>query len=343
MPNDRGGWRRGAVGDSLLHNPAMARSTPSAGSTGVASIGLIVAVILWGTSFVAMKSALAAFEPLAIMAVRMLLASALMLPFWSRLPSPSRRTGDGRKLLVLAALYPCLYFTLESHAITLTTASQAGAISAMAPLFVAVGAHLFLAERISGWAVVGLGLAVGGVVALSLGGPVVDTAPNPALGNLLELGAMAAYAVSVVILKRLSGRYSSWLLTGIQCAVGAIVFLPALLLAPAGAWTEAPPVAWASLLYLGLAVTLVPIGLYNFAVSRMPAARAAIAINLVPIVAILTGWALLGDALTPVQLVACAVILAGVLLGQRTQAGAPEGAAEAAAHANGRATRSGPA
>ena len=299
----------------------MVRPGPESSSTRIASLGLIVAVVLWGTSFVAMKSALAAFEPLAVMAARMILASALMLPLWSRRPAPARRPGDWRRLALLAALYPCLYFACEAHAISLTTASQAGAISAMAPLFVAVGAHLFLAERISRWAILGLGLAVGGVVALSLGGSDVAGAQNPALGNLLELGAMAAYAASVVILKRLSGRYDSWLLTGIQCAAGAIVFLPALLLAPAGSWADAPPVAWASLLYLGLAVTLVPIGLYNFAISRMPAARAAIAINLVPIVAIVTGWALLGDALTPVQLAACAVILVGVLLGQRTGPG----------------------
>jgi drug/metabolite transporter (DMT)-like permease len=287
-----------------------------------------VAVILWGTSFVALKSALTAFEPLAIVAGRMLLASALMLPVWSHLPAPTRRPGDRRRLAVMVAFYPCLYFACEIHAVSLTTASQAGAVSAVAPLFVAVGAWLFLAETLSRPAVVGIVMAVGGVVALSLGGPAAADAPNPALGNLLELGAMAAYAASTIVLKGLSGRYSSWLLTGIQCGAGALVFLPALLLAPVESWSGASPVAWASLLYLGRAVTLVPIGLYNLAVSRMPAARAAIAINLVPIVAIVTGWALLGDTFTPVQLIACAVILAGVALGQRPVAAATDAEAD---------------
>lgn len=311
--------------DFLRHNPAMASPSPAARSTGLASLGLLTAVILWGTSFVAMKSALTAFEPLAIVAVRMILASACMLPFWPRLPAPTRRQGDGRRLAILAVLYPCLYFALEGNAINLTTASQAGTVSAVAPLLVALGARLFLAETLARWATAGLALSIGGVVALSLGGPAGSTAPNPALGNLLELGAMAAYAASTIILKQLTSRYSPWLLTGIQCAAGAIVFLPALILAPLGSWTGAPPAAWASVLYLGLAVTLVPVGLYNFAVSRMAAARAAIAINLVPVVAILSSWAMLHDALTPIQLVACAAILVGVLLGQRrAEAGAPE-------------------
>jgi len=76
-------------------------------------------------------------------------------------------------------------------------------------------------------------------------------------------------------------------------------------------------------LYLGIAVTLIPVGLFNLAVSRMPAARAALAINLVPVVAILTGSALLGDSLTAVQGFACVVILAGVLLGERSGERAP--------------------
>lgn len=295
----------------------------------------MTAVILWGTSFVAMKSALSGFEPLAIVAVRMILASAVMLPFWSRLPPPTRQPGDRRKLAFLAALYPCAYFACESNAINLTTASQAGAVSAVAPLLVAVGARLFLSEALSRWAAIGLAVSIGGVIALSLGGPAGASAPNPALGNLLEIVAMATYAASTIVLKQLTGRYSPWFLTGLQCAAGAILFLPALIPAPVQSWADAPMIAWAGVAYLGLAVTLLPIGLYNFAVSRMAVARAAIAVNLVPVVAILTGWAMLGDSMTPIQLAACAAIVAGVLLGQRRAPGrvpdrAPDLAAERA-------------
>jgi drug/metabolite transporter (DMT)-like permease len=52
------------------------------------------------------------------------------------------------------------------------------------------------------------------------------------------------------------------------------------------------------------------------AVVRLPSAQAAASINLVPLVAVLSGWLLLGETLPPAQLCACGVILAGVLLGQ---------------------------
>lgn len=279
-------------------------------------LGLAIAVLLWGTSFVAIKSALGSFGPLPIVGARMLLASALMAPFWRRLPAPRRLPGDWKLIALIALLWPCLYYALEGNALTLTTASQAGTVSALVPLFVVVGARLFLAEHLSSRAIVGLCLSLAGVVALSLGGASQASAPNPALGNALEVAAMAGYAVSTLVLKSLTRRYNPWILTGLQCLAGAIVFLPALALTPFQTWQTATPQAWAGVLYLGFLVTLLPAGLYNFAVSRMAAGRAAIAINLVPVVALVSGWAILGDSLSAVQGIACAAVLGGVLLGQ---------------------------
>jgi drug/metabolite transporter (DMT)-like permease len=296
------------------------------------------AVLLWGTSFVATKAALEGFGPLVVAGIRMLLASAMMTLLWPRLPAPRRRAGDWRRLAVLLAMWPCVYFVLEGNALTLTTSSQAGTVSALVPLLVAVGARIFLAEHLAPQAIFGLAVSMAGVVALSVGGPAEAAGPNPALGNFLEVLAMSSYAVSTLTLKSLVGRYDSWMLTGLQCLAGAIVFLPALLLTPIPDWQTAPPSAWAGALYLGLLVTLLPSGLYNMAVSRMPAARAALAINMVPVVALVSGWAILGDSLSGLQGVACVAILGGVVLGQmRTGPNAPTAEGSAADPAAGAA------
>lgn len=283
--------------------------------------GLAAAVILWGTSFVATKAALTGFGPLVVVAVRMLLSSALMAPLWTRVPAPDRRAGDWRWLALIALLYPCLYYVLEGNALQLTTASQAGAVSTLVPLMVAVGARVFLSEHLSGRAIVGLAASIVGVVVLSAAAPAEAGAPAPALGNALEVLAMVAYAISTLELKRLTSRYDPWFLTGLQCLVGALLFLPAVILAPIDNWGRAPLDAWLGILYLGLLVTLLPAGLYNFALSRMGAGRTAMAINLVPVVALITGWAMLGDSLAPLQLVACLVIFGGVVLGQLQNSG----------------------
>jgi drug/metabolite transporter (DMT)-like permease len=80
-------------------------------------------------------------------------------------------------------------------------------------------------------------------------------------------------------------------------------------------WAAADAPAWAATVFLGLGVTIGAFGLYNMAMARMPAGRASMAINLVPPAALAAGVIFRGDVLTPGQMLACAAIAAGVLLG----------------------------
>lgn len=278
------------------------------------------AVVLWGTSFVAAKQALTAFSPLALVFVRMVLASAVFFCFRPAMGKSRPLPGDGKWLALLCLLQPCLYFLFEANALTLTTASQAGVISSLVPLLVAAGARVFFAEPLTARAALGLALCLAGVVGLSFGAGVEDEAPNPVLGNILELAAMACAAGYMLVVKHLSPRHDPWRLTALQCLAGAVFFLPAALAAPADMWLAADAGAFASAAYLGLGVTVGAFGLYNMAMARMPAGRAAMAINLVPPAALAAGVAFRGDALTPGQLLACAVIAAGVVLGRSGRA-----------------------
>ena len=83
------------------------------------------AVLFWGTSFVATKIALDSFPPMAVIWLRMLVASVAFAPFWKRLPKPTYRQGDWKPLLVAATCIPCLYYLFEGYAIRFTTSSQA--------------------------------------------------------------------------------------------------------------------------------------------------------------------------------------------------------------------------
>ncbi len=274
------------------------------------------AVVLWGTSFVAAKEALTAFSPLALVFVRMALASAVFACFRPAMRKSRPLPGDWKWLALLCLFQPCLYFVFEAHALTLTTASQAGVISSLVPLLVAAGAWAFFAEPLSTRAAAGLVLCLTGVAGLSLGATVEGEAPNPVLGNVLELAAMACAAGYMLVVKHLSPRHDPWRLTALQCLAGAIFFLPAALGAPGRMWLEADAGALASAAYLGLGVTVGAFGLYNMAMARMPAGRAAMAINLVPPAALAAGVVFRGDTLSMGQLAACAAIAAGVLLGR---------------------------
>ncbi|XXJ18402.1 DMT family transporter [Desulfovibrio caledoniensis] len=278
---------------------------------------LAAAVLLWGTSFMATKTALTGFSPQVLVWLRMTLA-ALAVPFFMRrIPRPDYRPGDWKILALLCLMQPCLYFLLESNAVNLTTSSQAGMVSSLVPLFVAAGAWAILGEPMTRTAMLGLAVSMAGVVWLSMAGAPDAAAPDPFLGNLLEVGAMVCAAVYMVVMKRLCARYSTWWLTGLQCVAGALFFLPGGIMGLSGPLADVPRTAWLAVIYLGLFVTLGAFGLYNMAMTCMPAGRAALSINMVPPVALVAGWLLLGETLTGAQLAACCVVGAGVWLGRR--------------------------
>ncbi|MCE1174246.1 MAG: DMT family transporter, partial [Propionibacteriales bacterium] len=204
------------------------------------------------------------------------------------------------------------YFTLEGFAMVFTSSSQAGVVSATAPLIVALGAWLILRERLSWQQGVGIVVSMGMVAVLALSGATQSSAPAPWLGNLLELAAMFAAAGSTIVNKRLTARYHPWFLAGMQATTGAVFFAVLALAGPPIPWTAVPVDAWLELAYLGVFPGLVAFGLYNSALRGMPATSAAMAINAIPAVAVVAGWALLGEALTPLQLGASAAIIAAV-------------------------------
>ncbi|HWV10230.1 MAG TPA: DMT family transporter [Pseudomonas sp.] len=281
----------------------------------LAVVCLVVAMALWGSSFIALKLAFAELPPLWVIFGRMLLGSLIFLLAWRWRGRIEYRRGDWKYLLALAACEPCLYFIFEDLALQNTSASQAGMITALLPLLVAVGAFVCLCERISRTTLAGFLLAVVGAVWLSLSGEADEHARNPLLGNFYEFLAMLCATGYTLLLKRLSERYSAFFLTAMVAFVGSVFFLPL------AAWTapfptQASPLALGAVIYLGVIVTVGAYGLYNYGVSRMPASQASGFVNLIPVFTLLFAMLLLGESLNTVQLLAAALVFAGVALSQ---------------------------
>jgi drug/metabolite transporter (DMT)-like permease len=281
----------------------------------LAVVCLIVAMALWGSSFIALKLAFAELPPLWVIFGRMALGSLVFLLAWRWRGQMHYRAGDWKYLLGLAACEPCLYFLFEALALQHTSAAQAGMVTALLPLLVAVGAFIFLSERISHLTLAGFLLALIGAVWLSLAGSADEHASNPLLGNFYELLAMLCAMGYTLLLKHLSARYSPFLLTAMVAFVGSIFFLPL-------AWLSAPPptsvspMGLAAVAYLGIVVTVGAYGLYNFGVSRLPASQASGFTNLIPVFTLLFAILLLGERLNSQQILAAAVVFSGVLLSQ---------------------------
>ncbi len=277
-------------------------------------LSILGAVFLWGSSFSAMRLLLMDLTPYSVMFCRFSIAFLFIIPILRKIIPKSYKKGDWKILLPMVLFQPCLYFLFETNALTYTTSSQAGIISACLPLMVAVTAWIFLCESIQRKTIVGLILSIFGVMLLTLFQSQGSTASSPILGNFLETLAMASACGNMILVKNLSARYDTWSLTCMQVCAGMLFFSPGIVQV-----LDTDPSIFNSkvifiLIYLGVCVSFFSFGLYNWGISKIEASKASIFINLIPVTAVILGWFVLGETLNFKQVFAAGIVIAGVVI-----------------------------
>ena len=248
---------------------------------------------------------------------RMAIALLFVLLFFSHTFRGLEINKNDLKYLSLMAFFePCLYFIFEAEALVHTTASQAGMITALLPVMVAIGAWFWIDEKITKRIILGGLLAFSGAVWLSFGGEASAYAPSPLYGNFMEFLAMVMATGYTLTLKHLSKRFKPLFLTAFQAVVGTLFFAPFLLLKSTTLPTEFPLSPTLAVLYLGVAVSFGAYGLYNYGVSHIPASEASLYINLIPVFAVILAFLLLGESIGWNEVLGGGVILLGVFIAQ---------------------------
>ncbi|TPH18483.1 DMT family transporter [Litorilituus lipolyticus] len=280
-----------------------------------ASIALIIATFLWGSSFIALKYAINIYDPSFVIFFRMLITLILCITLWRWVKKFTYQQGDWKYLLSMSIAEPCLYYLFEGNAMKYTSASQAGVLVSCFPLLVAIVAYLMLKEKVTKRIAIGFSFCIGGGVLLTLVSETSSQAPNPALGNFLEFLAMVCAAYYAVSVKHLSQRYSPLSLIALQGLAGSIFFAPFLL------FIEIPPVhditALIGIFYLGAFVTIGAYGMYNYAITKVSVLTAAAFTNLIPIFTLLLSAIILGESLTVHQWGCILLVFIGVYISQK--------------------------
>ena len=277
---------------------------------------LVMAMLVWASSFIALKSAIGPIGPMSVIFGRMFIASLCFLYFIKGFLKLNFTKEDLKYIGLMVFFEPCLYFIFEAKALEYTSAGQAGMITSMMPLITAIGAGIILKEVITKKVIIGSLLAVSGAIWLSLSASGSEHASNPLLGNTLEFCAMimaSGYAISI---RHLSAKFSAIFLTAIQSFAGMIFFLPFALWEYNTTTMNITTDALLWTLYLGVIVTIGGYGLFNFALGRVEASKASIYVNLIPVFAVILAYLLLGEELTYTGMIASIIILSGVVISQ---------------------------
>jgi drug/metabolite transporter (DMT)-like permease len=272
---------------------------------------LVALAAIWGASFIFIRVAVVPLGPVATAELRVVLASVTLLAWLGFAGIGLGLREHWRLYLVVGTLNSALPFALWAFSAIHLPASYLVVLNATSPLFGAAVSAVWLRERITARAALGLAAGVAGVGMLVGLGPVQ---PTPAVLWAIAAGALAAllYAVAAAYMKhRSSAVDAAAVATGSQ--LGATLVL-APLLAPLAPVAWPTPAEWAAVVALGVLCTGIAYLLYFRLIADVGPTRALTVTFLIPLFGMLWGALFLGEAITPVMAAGCALVLAGTAL-----------------------------
>ena len=280
----------------------------------MALLAALVTVILWASAFVGIRAAGEDLSPGALSLGRLAVGSALLGVFvlLQRGRLPGRRDWPG--IVVCGVLWFGLYNLALNAAEQRVDAGTAAMLVNIGPILIALLAGWLLREGFPRALVAGCAVAFAGAVVIGLA--TSERGVGASWGAVLCVAAAAFYAGGVVAQKPLLSRASALHVTWLAATVGLVVCLPfAATLAGEVGDADASSVAW--MVYLGVFPTAIGFLTWAYALSRTTAGRMGATTYLVPPIAIMVGWALLGESPEAFAFLGGALCLGGVVITRR--------------------------
>ncbi len=289
--------------------------------------GLYALVLLmiagWAGNYVVGKIALQAFSPVLLFCLRISMAGVLILPiyWWERRhrPGPSWTLRDVTQLVILGLFGVALNQFLFVVGLSRTSVAHSSIFANMTPILILLLASARGLERLTGWKLVGVTVALAGVVLLRK----LDTNSHgeaTLAGDFLTFCGALAFSIFTVLAKPQTKRYGGITVNTFAYAGGGLLMAPVTVWQAAGFNFRAVPLsAWAAVFYMAFLPSVICYLIYYYALARMEASRLAAFSYLQPVLAIVFGILVLQEHVTFALVVSGLVIFLGVYITERAR------------------------
>lgn len=275
---------------------------------------LLLAAVIWGAAFVSQRVGMELIGPNTFNGLRTLLGAAVLTPFILIRNKTGKSRPCSRKTLllggVLCGVLLCAASTVQTWGLIYTTSGKSGFITAMYMLFVPI-IGLFLGKRLRIVTVLGIACGAAGLYLLTLAG----TALTVNFGDFLTLICAVVFAFHILAVDYLSDRVDGVKLSCLQFLVCGVINVVLMLLLEKPDWglivACTVPILYSGCLSCGVAYTLQIVGQQY--TDPVPA---SIIMSLESVFAVLSGWLLLKEALSPWELLGCVLMFAAIIIVQ---------------------------
>jgi drug/metabolite transporter (DMT)-like permease len=297
--------------------------------------------LIWGTNYAIVKSAFRDIDPQAFNALRLVLASTVMVAT-SRLagrahaqasasgagiaevasifhtPAPVTRR-DWIRLAWLGLVGHCLYQFLFVGGLAKTSVANGALLVSATPVVITFLSTIGGRERIGRLHWAGTLLSLLGIYIVVGRGAHVSGASLT--GDLMLMGAVVCWALYTIGARPLMARHSPVGVTALSMLIGTMIYVPlALPNLSRVPWGAVSPITWVKLVYSSLFAICVAYTIWYSAVREIGSARTSVYSNLLPIVAMITASVWLHEPIGWAKILGAAAVLAGVALTRMGQA-----------------------
>ena len=278
------------------------------------SLELVLLAALWGASFLFMRIATPEFGAVALIEVRVLVASLFLLPIWFfRESAVTKITAQKhwRSIVMVGILNSAVPFVLFAYSTLHITGGFSSILNSTVPLWGALVAWIWLGKLLSRDAMIGITLGLLGVAVL-LSDSLSLTQSQANLGILAALVASVLYGIAANYTAEKLRNVSALSIATFSQVAATIILLPfALLLMPQ---TTISLQAWMSVLVLGVFCTGLAYTLYFRLIAQIGSTKAITVTFLIPVFGTLWGALFIDEIITLEMVIGMLIILVGTAM-----------------------------
>lgn len=275
---------------------------------------LVLLAAVWGASFIFMRIAAAEFGAIALIQVRVLIATAVLLPIWyvrEGAKNWHQVRDNWSKISVLGMLNSAIPFTLFAYSTIHISGGLSAVFNSTVPIWTATVAFVWLGHKLAWDGVLGLVLGLFGVIIL-----LADSIGTPVVG--VEKGIAAAllgsffYGIAANFTVQKMQGISILTIATFTLLASSLLLLPLTVFAlPEGPISSR---AWFAAIALGVLPTALANVLYFQILNQIGSTKTVSVTYLIPVFAVLWGWWFLDEKITQQMILGAVVILLGTSL-----------------------------
>ena len=276
---------------------------------------ILLAVLFWGTSFVATKTVLLEIKPVTVIILRLILASILLTIIALATKRSFSVNIKSHGWILILALIATFHLWIQVTGLQYTTASNTGWIIGTAPIFMAILGLIFYKEKVTLLQLTGILIAMFGLLLLIGKGNILNIDLIENKGDLLVLGSAFTWGVYSMVNKKISLTYSPLMTILYLFLMMAIIIIPFNINSETfNSVINLSSTGWISILFLGLFCSGIAYVIWAQALRDMESAKVGAFLYFEPFVTVIAAWALLSEAITLIMILSGLLITFGVFI-----------------------------